>query len=78
MMMHVVPSEVSQSSSSAICFSTLAAGAAFTMPAARTAVGGDRWRTFLSNVSLMATASGFDVIRAASIQAQWWSGRARI
>jgi hypothetical protein len=33
---------------------------------------------FLARESLMATASGFDLIRAASIQAQWWSGRARV
>ena len=76
-MMYAVPSEPSQTSSRAIpC--TLATGASFTVPASHMAAGGNRWSLFLSRVSLTATASGFDVVRAASIQAQWWSGRARV
>jgi hypothetical protein len=57
--------------------STLATGVSFTTPVSRTDGGADRWRTFLSNVSPTATASGFDVTSAASVLAQWWRGRAR-
>jgi hypothetical protein len=39
--------------------------------------GADRWKIFLLSVSLMATASKFDVTRDASIVARWWSGRDR-
>lgn len=60
-----------------ITASTLATGASFTTPVSRTDGGADRWRTFLSSVSPMATASGFDVTSPASTLAQWWSGRAR-
>ena len=39
--------------------------------------GAGRWKTFLSNISLTAAASGFDVIGHASIVTKSWHARVR-
>ncbi len=54
-----------------------ARGASSTTQVSPTAGGADRWKKFLSSVSLTATASGFDRTGSASTLALWWSGRAR-
>ena len=79
--MHAVPHAVSSHHTARytrITASTLATGASFTTPASHMDGGADRWRTFLSSVSPMATASGSEVNGAASILAKWWSGRAHV
>lgn len=63
--------------STAITAYTSAVGASFTMPASHMDCGADRWRTFLSNVSLEAAAFGFDATRRGSIAAKRWNARAR-
>ena len=67
-------SEVGQIASETMRFRTLPFA---TATLSHTAAGSDRWRTFLSNVSLMATTYGRDVIPAASIQAHCWTERVR-
>jgi hypothetical protein len=61
--------------STAITAYTSAAVASSTTPALRTDFGADRWRTFLSSVSLEAAAFGFDPTRQGSIAARWWNAR---
>jgi hypothetical protein len=39
--------------------------------------GGDRWKTFLSRISLVAAASGFDTMRHAIWSRAWGRGGAR-
>jgi len=63
--------------STRITASTSATGASFTTPALHTDCCADRWKTYLSNASLMATTSEFEAIRDASVVARWWSGRVR-
>lgn len=62
--------------STATMASTSATVASFTTPALLTDGGADRWRKFLSSLSLMAAASESDTIRRASVAARSWSGRA--
>jgi hypothetical protein len=52
-----------------------AAVASSTAPASRTDCGADRWRKFLSSISLEAAAFGFDTTRRGSIAAKQWRVR---
>ena len=49
--------------------------ASSTAPASRTDCGADRWRKFLSSISLEAAAFGFDTTRRGSIAAKQWRVR---
>jgi len=55
---------------------TSATAASFITPALLTDGGADRWKKFLSSVSLMAATSESDRIRRASLAARSWNGRA--
>lgn len=59
----------------AITAYTAAAAASSTTPASRTDFGADRWREFLSSISLEAAAFGFDTTRRGSIAAKQWRAR---
>ena len=52
-----------------------AAVASSTAPASRTDCGADRWRKFLSSISLEAAAFGFDTTRRGSRAAKQWRVR---
>lgn len=51
--------------------------ASFTTRVSSTDFGTDRWRRFLSTISLEAAASGFDTSRRGSIATKWWNARVR-
>jgi hypothetical protein len=55
---------------------TSAVVASSTTPASRTVSGADRWRRFLSSISLEAAAFGFDGPHRGSIAAKQWRVRA--
>ena len=54
-----------------------ATGASFTTPVSRVDGAADRWKMFLSSISLEAAAFGFDAKRRGSIAARQWRGRVR-
>lgn len=63
--------------STAITAYTSAAAASFTTPVSRTDCGADRWKKFLSSVSLEAAAFGFDPRLRGSMTARQWHAHAR-
>jgi hypothetical protein len=63
--------------STAITAYTSAPAASFTTPGSRTDSGADRWRKFLSSVSLEAAAFGYDAALRGSMTVRQWHAHAR-